>query len=375
MEALGRLSGGVAHDLNNLLTPILGYGDLLLDELGPDDRRRESAQEIVRAGVRARDLVRQLLAFGRRQTLEFSGVDLNHLVNGFESLLRRTIREDVEIELRLAQDLPGIRADVVQIEQVIMNLTVNAANAMGDGGRITIQTVVTELDERFSSTHPGAKPGLYVTLVVTDTGHGMTADTRERVFEPFFTTREEGTGLGLATVYGVVKQHGGSIWVESEPEKGTTFRCHFPVSDSAEVFPQEPEEERQKGSEGLETIMVVEDDAAVRNLAVSLLARHGYVVLSAENGEECLSLLKEYDGPLELVLTDVIMPGLKGPALFKEISTRFPMSRVLYMSGYTDDLISDHGVLGEGIAFIQKPFSVHQLTTRVREVLDLPEGS
>ena len=375
MEALGRLSGGVAHDLNNLLTPILGYGDLLLDDLGPDDRRREAAEEIVRAGVRARDLVRQLLAFGRRQTLEFSGVDLNHLVSGFESLLRRTVREDIEIELRLAQDIPGIRADVVQIEQVIMNLTVNAANAMGDGGRITIETAVTELDELFSSTHPGAKPGLYVTLAVTDTGHGMTADTRERVFEPFFTTREEGTGLGLATVYGVVKQHGGSIWVESEPEKGTTFRCHFPVRESAEALPQEPEEERQKASEGLETIMVVEDEAAVRNLAVTLLARHGYVVLSAENGEECLSLLEKYDGPLELVLTDVIMPGLKGPALFKEILARFPRARVLYMSGYTDDLVSHHGVLEEGIAFIQKPFSVHQLTARVREVLDGPEGS
>jgi CheY-like chemotaxis protein len=234
---------------------------------------------------------------------------------------------------------------------------------------------VTELDEAFSTTHPGVTPGTFVTLAVADTGIGMNAETRERVFEPFFTTREEGTGLGLATVYGIVKQHGGNVWVESEPGRGTTFRCHFPANEDGTVE-AEAEAEVVPAAEGSgETIMVVEDEAAVRNLAVDLLERHGYSVFSAKDGEDCLAFLEGYDGPLDLVLTDVIMPGLKGPALFSVIALRFPDAKVLYMSGYTDDLISHHGVLEDGIAFIQKPFSVHQLTTKVREALEASGGT
>jgi len=370
MESIGRLSGGVAHDLNNLLTPIIGYAELIRDDLGPDDERRESADEIVRAGFRSRDLVRQLLAFSRQQTLEFKTTDLNRLVLGFEKLLRRTIREDIEILINPGSDVPTIRGDRGQLEQVLMNLAVNAQDAMPEGGTLHIETSSAEFDEAFARSRPGVTPGSYALLSLTDTGIGMDVETRERIFEPFFTTKEKGrgTGLGLATVYGIVKQHGGNIWVYSEPESGTTFKCYFPVADpDLERAPREANVDSE--NTGSETIMVVEDEELVRNLAVSILKRKGYEVLSAEDPQECLVLLESRPKPVDLLLTDVVLPGMNGRELFQEVSSRFPTSRVLYMSGYSDDVVTHRGVLEEGISFIQKPFSVQALAQKVREVL------
>ena len=371
MESIGRLSGGVAHDLNNLLTPIIGYAELLRDDLSPEDHRRESAEEIIRAGFRSKDLVRQLLAFSRRQTLEFKPTDLNALLLGFEKLLRRTIREDIEIRVRPDPSLPTILGDKGQLEQVIMNLAVNAQDAMPGGGTLHIETASATFDDEFASSRPGVKPGFYVLLALTDNGEGIDADTRERIFEPFFTTKEQGrgTGLGLATVYGIVKQHGGNIWVYSEPGEGTTFKCYFPVATEAPSG-ETPRSGPEEGLGGSETILVVEDEAAVRSLAVSILKRGGYTVRSAGDAPACLALLEDHSGPLHLLLTDVVLPGMNGRDLYEEVSRRFPDSRVLFMSGYTDDVVSHRGVLDEGIAFLQKPFSVQALSRKVRDVLD-----
>ncbi len=370
MESLGRLSGGVAHDLNNLLTPILGYGDLLLKDLEGDAPNRESAEAIVEAGTRARDLVRQLLAIGRRQTLEFTGVGLNELVMGFEKLLRRTVRENIEVDLVLSPSLPPIRADIGQVEQVVMNLAVNAADAMPDGGRLTVKTDLARVDEGYPAEHPELQSGSFVVLEVTDTGPGMDAATVRRVFEPFFTTKKGGTGLGLSTIYGIVKQHGGTVEVESRQGAGSAFRCYFPVWEGSVDHPVVIHDSKSEESGGTETVMVVEDEAAVRSLTEKVLGRLGYAVLSAGDGRDCLALLEGYQGALDLVLTDVVLPGMNGKALFQEIHSRFPNTKVLYMSGYTDEVITHHGVLEEGIALIQKPFSVRQLGAKVREVLD-----
>lgn len=370
MESLGRLSGGVAHDLNNLLTPILGYGDMLLEEFGPDDRRREFAEQVVEAGNRSRDLVRQLLAFSRRQTLEFWHADVNDLVRNFQKLLRRAVREDIEVEMKLAPDLPSIRADIVQIEQVIMNLAVNAQDAMPDGGKLTITTGLNDAAQRGGGEESAADAGGVVSITIADTGEGMDEATTKQVFEPFFTTKEKGTGLGLATVYGIVKQHGGNIQVRSKPGQGTVFRCDFPVS--GEVVQKEvtsPRSSTEEDSGGDAIILVVEDESGVRNLAVDLLKQRGHEVLSAESGSECLELLQDYTGPIDLLLTDVVLPGMDGRTLSVRLTARYPSLRTLYMSGYTDDVITHHGVLEEGIHFIQKPFSVRQLLQKVNEVL------
>jgi len=371
MESIGRLSGGVAHDLNNLLTPIIGYAELIRDELGRDDGRRESAEEIVRAGFRSRDLVRQLLAFSRQQTLEFKVTDLNTLVLGFEKLLRRTIREDIQIRMAPGTDVPTIRGDRGQIEQVLMNLAVNAQDAMPQGGTLHIETSTAVFDEAFARSRPGVTPGNYAMLSLTDTGVGMDPETRDRIFEPFFTTKEKGhgTGLGLATVYGIVKQHGGNIWVYSEPGSGTTFKCYFPAADGPR---EEDARERPPDADpqGSETVMVVEDEELVRKLAVSILRRKGYTVFSAENAGDCLRNLDSLEAPIDLLLTDVVLPGRNGKELFREVSARFPSSKVLFMSGYSDEVVTHRGVLEEGIAFIQKPFSVQALTQKVREALN-----
>jgi len=371
MESIGRLSGGVAHDLNNLLTPIIGYAELLRDDLGPEDHRRESAEEVIRAGFRARDLVRQLLAFSRRQTLEFKPTDLNALILGFEKLLRRTIREDIEIRVRPGDSVPTILGDKGQLEQVIMNLAVNAQDAMPHGGTLHIETASAVFDEEFASSRPGVTPGDYVLLALTDDGEGIDALTRERIFEPFFTTKEKGrgTGLGLSTVYGIVKQHGGNIWVYSEPGEGTTFKCYFPVA-SETPHQEESRAGLEEGLGGAETIVVVEDEESVRSLAVSILTRSGYTVKAARDAHECLTLLDGGPGSLDLLLTDVVLPGMNGRELFEEVSRRFPGTRGLFMSGYTDDVVSHRGVLDEGVAFLHKPFSVQSLIRKVREVLD-----
>lgn len=371
MEAIGRLAGGVAHDLNNLLCPILGYAEMLLDQFSPEDERHHSVEEIHRAGLRARDLVRQLLAFSRKQALEIKVVDLNRAISSFETLLRRMLREDIEVRTKLSPSRTTVLADVGQIEQVIMNLAVNAQDAMPDGGRISIETETAELDETYTAEHHGVQPGPYILLAMSDTGQGMDAETREHIFDPFFTTKEKGkgTGLGLATVYGIVKQHGGSIWVYSEQDKGSTFKIFLPAALAAVTDSITPLT-MSKNGRGTETILLAEDSEMVRNLTVHILERQGYTVLSGTNGTECLRLLADHDGPLDLLITDVVMPDMNGKMLFERVATRCPGIKVLYMSGYTDDVIVQHGILDEGIAFIQKPFTVQSLAAKVREVLD-----
>ncbi len=371
MESIGRLAGGVAHDLNNLLSPILGYGEMLLEDTARVDPRRGPMEEIVGAGRRARDLVRQLLAFSRKQTLEFKPIDVNLLLGNFEKLLRRTIREDVDIRMNLDPALPPIQGDLGQLEQVVMNLAVNAQDAMPDGGALTIETARVELDESYASTRGGIAPGPYVMMGFSDTGRGMDPETREHLFEPFFTTKEKekGTGLGLATVFGIIKQHGGQVWAYSEPHLGATFKIYLPVSTEPAAG-DGPAPARPAVLGGSETVLLVEDNESVRNLALSILRRQGYTVLAAENGRAALALLDRHDGQVDLLLTDVVMPEMNGRQLFEALSGSHPRIKVLYMSGYTDDVIAHRGVMDPGVAFIQKPFSLKALAAKVREVLD-----
>lgn len=371
MESVGRLSGGVAHDLNNLLTPIIGYGDLMLGEFSPEDERKDSVQEILEAAHRAKDLVHQLLAFSRQQAMEFRAIDLNEMVRTFRRLLRRTIREDVEIRFLPSPTSPVIRGDRGQLEQVIMNLAVNAQDAMPEGGILSMETSEVHLDREFAETRSGVTPGHYAMLSFSDTGFGMDEETRDRIFEPFFTTKEmgKGTGLGLATAYGIIKQHEGNIWVYSEEGEGTSFRVYLPLANRPVIEMTTPQSV-PAGMGGSETILVVEDEERVRKLAVRVLKQQGYSVMEAADGPSCLDSLEGYEGPLDLLLTDVVMPGMNGRELFRELRKSFPDARALYMSGYTEDIISHKGVLDEGIPFIQKPFTVHTLTTRIRAVLE-----
>ena len=371
VESIGRLAGGVAHDLNNLLSPILGYGEMLLDDLGPEDERRESVDEILRAGFRARDLVRQLLAFSRKQTLEYRPVDMGEAVRRFEKLLRRAIREDIEIRIIPSPNIPTVMADIGQVEQVIMNLAVNAGAAMPEGGVLTIETALVVLDEDYADAHQDVQPGTYVMLAVSDTGCGMDEETRGHAFDPFFSTKgEQGTGLGLATVHGIVKQHGGNIWLYSEAGKGTTFKIYLPVSGQAPAEGGPPGRRAAVGPEGNETVLLAEDEEQVRHLARAILKQQGYTVLVAESGSDALAILDQHDGPVHLLLTDVIMPGLNGKELFLQATDRLPDLKVLYMSGYTGNVLAHHGMQDEDPPFIQKPFAVRALTAKVREVLD-----
>lgn len=371
VEAIGRLAGGVAHDMNNLLTPIIGFGEMLMTDfnLSPDDKRRRSVNQIVQAGYRARDLVRQLLAFGRKQTLEYKPVNINKTVEGFERLLRRTIREDIAIEIIPAPDIPAVKGDVGQIEQVIMNLAVNGQDAMSDGGRLTLETAMIEINDDHATGYSDIQAGRYVILAVSDTGCGMDEEALEHIFEPFFSTKgKEGTGLGLATVHGIVKQHNGDIRVYSVPGKGTTFTVYLPISDEA-LIEKSTRDEPVGDLSGSETILLVEDNVQVCDLGYAVLKQHGYTVLLAENGAEALTLLASHDGPVHLLLTDVVMPGMNGKELFIRAADQYPDLKVLYMSGYTDNVIAHHGVLSEGVQFIQKPFSGHELSKRLREAL------
>ncbi len=370
VEAIGRLAGGVAHDLNNLLVPILGYGEMLVDDFSPEDARRESARQIVNAGFRARNLVRQLLAFSRKQALEYRTLDLNKIIGGFEKLLRRTIREDIGIKIILSPDIRTIRADIGQIEQVIMNLAVNAQDAMPQGGKLILETAMAELDEEYAASRPGVQPGSYVMLAVSDTGCGMDEETCEQIFDPFYSTKgEQGTGMGLATVYGIVKQHGGNIWVYSESGKGASFKVYLPVSEETHIE-KKTLKKAAEDTHGSETILLVEDNEKVRGFIYTILKRMGYTVLKAENGAEALPVLASHAGQVNLLLTDVVMPGMSGKALFAKAAEKHPDLKVLYMSGYTGNVIVHRGVLDEGIAFIQKPFPVKALAAKVREVLD-----
>jgi len=373
MEAVGRLAGGVAHDLNNLLTPILGYSGLMRDHCDEKVKHQEAVEAIYQAGIRARDLVRRLLAFGRRQAMEFTVHDLNDVVRGMENLLRRIIRENVAIRFPLSDKPLTINADCVQLEQVLTNLAINAQDAMPEGGELTIETRRMILDECYISSHQVVKAGPYALMAVTDTGCGMDEETRERVFDPFFTTKTNGagTGLGLATIYGVVKQHGGYIWVYSEPGRGSTFKLYFPLKeDVSPAMTVEKKRSTHKQFSGNEQVLVVEDDPMVRRLAAGMLRQLGYRVTSSGSGKDCLDKCEKIDCSPDLLLTDVVMPGMTGRELFNALKQRFPDLKVVYMSGYTDNVIVHQGILDTGTVLLQKPFSIYDLAERIRTALD-----
>jgi CheY-like chemotaxis protein len=371
MEAVGYLAGGVAHDFNNLLTIISGYSEILLPGLPPEDPRREMVAQIQQAGERAAALTRQLLAFSRRTVLEPKILDLNELVRENEKMLRRLIGEDVQLATQLDPALTPVRVDPGQIGQVIMNLAVNARDAMPTGGKLTIETGNAALDEAFAAMAPEARPGRHVLLAVTDTGVGMTPEVRARIFEPFFTTKGpgRGTGLGLATVYGIVKQSGGFLTVHSEPGHGTAFKIYLPAVTGAAPTGKSSQGTRLL-ARGNETILLVEDEDVVRTMIRVVLQDAGYVVLEASRGDVALRLAEEHVGPVHLLLTDVVMPQMGGRQLVERLAPLRPGLKVLYLSGYTDDAVVRHGVLQAEVAFLQKPFTMAALTNKVRQVLD-----
>lgn len=370
VEAIGRLAGGVAHDMNNLLVPIVGYSELLLGHFNPGDRLHHPVKQISEAGDRCKDLVQQLLAFGRKQTLEYQSININHAIVDFGKLLKRTIRENIEIKTVLSPEIETIKADIGQIEQVIMNLCVNAQDAMPDGGKLVMETALIEIEKDDVLADPSVRTGRYVVLAVSDTGVGMDRATKKQIFEPFFSTKGAGgTGLGLATVYGIVMQHDGNVTVYSEIGKGTTFKIYLPVSE-ANMESNEIPEMSGEDIQGSETVLLVEDDQHVRDLGCQALKRFGYRVLAAGDGPEALEILSSSAETIHLLLTDVIMPGMNGRQLYDKAIEILPELRVLYMSGYTDNVIAHHGVLKEGVQLIQKPFSVRGLATRVREALE-----
>jgi len=371
MEAVGQLAGGVAHDFNNILTAIVGYTDLLAAELDGNARQLEDLEEIRKAARRAAALTRQLLAFSRKQVLEPRIIDVNHVVSNLDKMLRSLISENIELKTDLADNLAAARADPNQIEQVIMNLAINARDAMPDGGTVTIETRNATLDDAYASQHVSVIPGEYVMLAVSDTGCGMDEKTKSRIFEPFFTTKPagRGTGLGLSTVYGIVKQSGGNIWLYSEPGKGTTFKIYLPAiaalpEDIGKVAPGEA------APRGGGTVLVVEDDDQLRRLTHRALASKGYTVLEADRGSTALDIARRHKGHIDLLLTDVIMPDTNGRKLADTIRAVRPGLRVLYMSGYPDGAIASHGMLEPGVAYLAKPFTTEAVIRRVREVLE-----
>jgi PAS domain S-box-containing protein len=371
MEAVGRLAGGIAHDFNNLLTVINGYSEILLSTLSPEDPMHADVEEIHRAGERAASLTRQLLAFSRRQVMEFRIIHLNALLTGLGKMLSRLIGEDIRLEFKLAPDLGSIRADPGQIEQVVMNLAVNARDAMPAGGTLTLETANIELNHGTVETYGELTPGPYVLLAISDTGIGMPPEVQQHLFEPFFTTKEvgKGTGLGLATVYGIVKQSGGDIQVQSEPGRGATFGILLP-----RVVEEAPVPAMVQGAlpRGQETILVVEDQEEVRHLTVQVLQDLGYTMLEASNGKEALQVLQALPARVDLVLTDVIMPEMSGSELLAQLRLSWPNLRALYISGYPADELTHHGILGERVGFIQKPFGPEALAQGVRQALDNP---
>ena len=371
MEAVGQLAGGVAHDFNNLLMVIMGYADVLADHMGKEDPRRKNAEEIKKAGQRAASLTGQLLAFSRQQVLQPTVLNLNSVVTDIKKMLGRLIRENIELSTMLDPGLGRVKADQGQIEQVIVNLVVNARDAMPDGGRLTIETANVEVDEAYARQHGHISPGSFVALIVTDTGVGMDAKTQSHIFEPFFTTKErgKGTGLGLATVYGVVKQSGGSIWVYSETGHGTTFNILLPRSEERERasgHSRDPD----RSWHGSETILLVEDDASLRELVLNLLNEQGYAVLEAANGREALNIARQPHGKIDLLLTDVMMPGMSGPQVADELASVHPEVRTLYMSGYTEFAQGHDQIFQQGRSLLQKPFTRQDLARKIREVLE-----
>jgi PAS domain S-box-containing protein len=372
MEAVGRLAGGVAHDFNNLLTVISSYTTFLIESLPLNDPRREDATEIKLAANRAAQLTGQLLALSRKQMLQPRPMLLNDVVQETEKMLRRLIGEDIVLETALAADLSEVNADRGQIEQVLMNLAVNARDAMPDGGRLTLQTADVDLSDDYVAGHLGVAPGPYVMLAVSDSGCGMDASVRERMFEPFFTTKEagKGTGLGLSTVYGIVKQSGGDVWVYSEPGEGTTFKIYLPRLAAGAAPARVSFDVRAAPANGHETVLLVEDDERLRTLAARVLGERGYTVLPASNGADALAVAEGHPGVIDLVVSDVVMPGMTGRILAERLTTLRPSVKALFMSGYTDDDVMRRGILDRSTAFLQKPFTPDQLAQKVREVLE-----
>ena len=367
LESIGRLAGGVAHDFNNLLTVINGYAAMVVSELPATSPVRPRVVEIGAAGQRAAALTEQLLAFSRRQIVQPRALNVNNVIAEMETMLRRLIGEDIELVVKPCDDLGNIRADVGQMQQVIMNLAVNARDAMPEGGSLIIETSNVVLDENYCTKHSEVRPGAYVVLAVSDTGSGMTPQVQHHIFEPFFTTKPRGvgTGLGLATVHGMVRQSGGHIWVYSEPGSGTTFKIYLPRTGET-VFQQEAVV--QTDLRGTETILVVEDQEEVRRLAVAVLEQYGYLVLSASGGEEAMAVAGGFAGTIHLLLTDIVMPGMNGRALAEQLAANRAI-RVLLMSGYTENAIAHRGILDAGLDYIQKPFTPEALAKKVREVL------
>jgi len=376
VEAIGNLAGGVAHDFSNLLMTIKGCTEILLRNLEPEDKRREEVIEIQKAAERATSLTRQLLAFARKQVLQPQVVNLNDIVTNMTKILQRIIGEDIQLATVLEPKLWPVKVDPGQMEQVIMNLALNARDAMPRGGQLMIETANVNLNEEFTRQHVSMKPGAYVKMTVRDTGCGMDKETLNRIFEPFFTTKEKGkgTGLGLSTVYGIIKQSGGNIWAASELGQGSTFTIYLPKDTSAV-----PKKYRPKPAQpplpirGTETILLVEDEAAVRSMLRQTLESNGYKVLEAPDGQEAINICQNYPGPIHLLLTDVIMPGMNGRELSQILSRRFPKLKVLFMSGYPDNSIVHLGTLEPPTMFLQKPFTLSTLEMKVREILDAGE--
>jgi len=374
MEAVGRLAGGIAHDFNNLLMVIQGYADLMTERLAEGDPLRRNAEQIQTASQRATSLTRQLLAFSRKQMLAPKVLSVQSVVTEMEKILRRLIGEDVQLETSSVPDLGLVKADRSQIEQVILNLAVNARDAMPEGGRLTIETANVDLDESFSHSSVMLSPGPYVMLAVTDNGCGMDVETQTHIFEPFFTTKEKGkgTGLGLATVYGIVKQSGGYVWVYSEPGRGTSFKVYLPrVWDEQTTPGRDRRVEGKSLPQGTETVLLVEDEKGVRELAREYLEMTGYTVIEAENGHTALELAALHSGPIHLLMTDVVMPGISGRELSERVKTIRPDIRVLFMSGYTDQAVVHHGILETDAVLLQKPFTVAALAAKLRDILNL----
>lgn len=371
MEAIGQLAGGVAHDFNNVLMAIHGYAELLAQRLEPNDERRADAEEILKASDRATSLTRQLLTFSRHQVTAPTVVALDQVVAGTEKMLRRLIGEDINLITVVQPGLGSVLADPGQMEQVLMNLAVNARDAMAGGGTLRIELKNVEFDEEGTAGHQVLRPGPYVGLTVSDTGVGMNSATASRIFEPFFTTKGgKGTGLGLATVYGIVRQSSGAIEVYSQPGYGTTFRIYLP-----QVSGEVPAAVRAKAgasTSGSETVLLVEDDDRVRTLVANLLRNSGYTVLVASQGDQAMEIAGRHAGPIQLLLTDVVMPGMSGRQLAERLTGERPDTRVLYMSGYSDDAVLRHGVRSAGTHFIQKPFSMEALAVAIREALAVP---
>jgi PAS domain S-box-containing protein len=374
MEAVGLLAGGVAHDLNNLLTPILGYSEMLIMDENLQERHYRDLKEITKAGHKAKDLVRRLMAFGRKQVLEVKPLDLNKILTGFERLLRRALHEDIHLNIVAAPLTKLIYADWGQIEQVVMNLAINAQDAMPQGGTLTIETTEVELDE-YAALHRGnLPPGSYVQLTVSDTGCGIDKETQDRIFEPFFTTKDlgKGSGLGLATVYGIITQHGGSIQVESELGLGATFRILLPAWDEANP-PTDLVDLNPQMVKGIGTILVAEDDLSVQMMTCLMLKKLGYQSISVKSAEECLQIVRNPDLHINMLLTDVVMPQMNGKELYLHVRQVLPEIKVLFMSGHTANVITERGILEEGLQFIQKPFTISSLSQKIRDVLGIQE--